>query len=170
MLIPLCPEHFLLRPRTNGKEEEREVNVSKEFQQRKKWLSSMNELWKKEYIHQVLVSHGEVWTTQPNPLKEEKRLNWKMFVVQKLIIGRDGRCRAAVVQVNSGLLMNREKKAVKGEVPPPRRTRSGGEVACPHSFRDHGKCSCKMLMQVKGGECRKQKHFGSENILDLYTF
>ena len=65
--IPLCPEQFLLPARTDGKEEERELNVSKEFQQRKKWLSSMNDLWKKEYLHQVLGSQGEVWTTQPNP-------------------------------------------------------------------------------------------------------
>ncbi|XP_068757984.1 uncharacterized protein [Montipora capricornis] len=42
--IPLCPEQFFLPPRTNGKEEERELNVSKEFQQRKKWLSSLNDL------------------------------------------------------------------------------------------------------------------------------
>ena len=77
-------------PPADDKEEEKELNVSKEFQQRKKWLSSMNDLWKKEYLHQVLGSQGEVWTTKPNPLKErevvlvaddrEKRLNWKMGV------------------------------------------------------------------------------------------
>ena len=61
--IPLCPEQFLLPPCTDGKEEERELNVSKEFQQRKKWLSSMNDLWKKEYLNQVLGLQGEVWTT-----------------------------------------------------------------------------------------------------------
>ena len=124
--IPLCPEQFLLPPRADGKEEERELNVSKEFQQRKKWLSSMNDLWKKEYLHQVLGSQGEVWTTQPNPLKErevvlvaddrEKRLNWKMGVVQKLVIGRDGRCRAAVVQVKSGLLRRPIRKLYKLEI------------------------------------------------------
>ena len=124
--IPLCPEQFLLPPRTDGKEEERELNVSKEFQQRKKWLSSMNDLRKKEYLHQVLGSQGEVWTTQPNPLKEkevvlvaddrEKRLNWKMCVVQKLIIGGDGKCRAAVVQVKSGLLRRPIRKLYKLEI------------------------------------------------------
>ena len=124
--IPLCPEQFLLPPRADGKEEERELNVSKEFQQRKKWLSSMNDLWKKEYLHQVLGSQGEVWTTQPNPLKErevvlvaddrEKRLNWKMGVVQKLVIGRDRRCRAAVVQVKSGLLRRPIRKLYKLEI------------------------------------------------------
>ena len=67
--IPLCPEQFLLPPRTDGKEEERELNVSREFQQRKKWVSSMNDLWKKAYLHQVLGYQGEVWSTQPNPLK-----------------------------------------------------------------------------------------------------
>ena len=36
--IPLRPEQFLLPPRTDGKEEDRELNVSKEFQQRKKWM------------------------------------------------------------------------------------------------------------------------------------
>ena len=75
---------------------------------------NQTELWKKEYLHQVLGSQGEVWKTEPNPLKEgevvlvadnrEKRLNWKMGVVRKLITGRDGRCRAAVVQVKSGML------------------------------------------------------------------
>ena len=177
-------------PRTDGKEEERELNVSKEFQQRKKWLSSLNDLWKKEYLHQVLGCQGEVWTTQPNPLKErevvlvaddrEKRLNWKMGVVQQLVVGRDGRCRAAVVKVKSGLLrrpirklykleicaetdnlpritsppvssnvdddemqnrtvelMDGEEDAAEGEVPPPRRTRSGREVVRPHRFRDN---------------------------------
>ena len=61
--IPLCPEQFLLPPRTDGKEEERELNVSKKFQQRKKWLSSMIDLWKREYLNQVLGLQGEVWTT-----------------------------------------------------------------------------------------------------------
>ena len=64
--IPLCPEQFLLPPRADGKEEERE-NVSKEIQRRKKWLSSMNDLWKNEYLHHVLGSQGEVWSTRPNP-------------------------------------------------------------------------------------------------------
>ena len=54
--IPLCPEQFLLPPRTDGKEEERELNVSKEFRQRKKWLGFQ----------------GEVWTAQPNPLKKNR--------------------------------------------------------------------------------------------------
>ena len=80
--IPLCPQQFLLPPRTDIKEEERELNLSEEFQRRKKWLSSTNDLWKNEYLHQIL---GEVWKTAPNPLKEgevvlvandrEKRLN-----------------------------------------------------------------------------------------------
>ena len=123
--IPLCPEQFLLPPRADGKEEERE-NVSKEIQRRKKWLSSMNDLWKKEYLHQVLGSQGEVWSTRPNPLKEreivlvaddrEKRLNWRMGVVQKLLIGRDGRCRAAVVRVKSGLLRRPIRKLYKLEI------------------------------------------------------
>ena len=152
-------------------------------------MSSMNDLRKKEYLHQVLGSQGEVWSTQPNPLKErevvlvadEKRLNWKMGVVQKLVIGRDGRCRAAVVQVKSGLLtrpirklhrleicaetdnlppitsspessnvdddhemqistvelIDEEEDAVKSDVSPPRRTRSGREVVRPRRFRDN---------------------------------
>ena len=112
--IPLCPQQFLLPPQGDIKEEERKLNLSEEFQRRKKWLSSMNDLWKKEYLHQILVSQGEVWKTAPNPLKEgevvlmaddrEKGFNWKMGVVRQLIRGRDGRCRAAVVQVKSGLL------------------------------------------------------------------
>ena len=96
--IPLCPEQFLLPPRGDFKEEEeRELNLSDEFRQRKMWLSSMNDLWRKEYLHQVLGSQGEVWKTRPNPLKvgevvlvaddREKRLNWKMGVVRQLIIG-----------------------------------------------------------------------------------
>ena len=47
--IPLCPEQFLFPHRTDGKEEERQLNVSKEFQHRKKWLSSMNDHWKTKY-------------------------------------------------------------------------------------------------------------------------
>ena len=47
--IPLCPEQFLLPPRGDIKEEERELNLSEEFRRRKKWLSSMNDLWKKEF-------------------------------------------------------------------------------------------------------------------------
>jgi len=124
--IPLCPEKFLLPPRGDIKEEERELNISDEFQRRKKWLSSMNKIWKKEYLHQVLGSRGEVWKTLPNPLKEgevvlvaddgEKRLNWKMGVVQQLILGRDGRCRAVIVQVKSGLLTQPIHKLYKLEL------------------------------------------------------
>ena len=86
----------------------------------------MNDLWKKEYLHQVLGSQGEVWKTLPNPLKEgevvlvgddrEKRLNWKMGVVRQLIIGRDGRCHAAIVQVKSGLLTRPVRKLYKLEL------------------------------------------------------
>ena len=133
-------ENQQLPPRADGKEEERELNVSKEIQQRKKWLSSMNDLWKKEYLHQVLGSQGEVWTTRPNPLKEreivlvaddrEKRLNWRLGVVQKLHIGRDGRCRAAVVRVKSGLLRRPIYKleicAETDNLPP--------ITSCPESF------------------------------------
>ena len=99
--IPLCPKQFLLPPRGDIKEEERELNLSEDFQRRKKWLSSVNDLWKKEYLHQILVSQREVWRTVPSPLREgevvpvaddrEKRLNWKMGVVRQLIRGRDGR-------------------------------------------------------------------------------
>ena len=86
----------------------------------------MNDLWNKENLHQVLGSQGVVWTIQPNPLKEgevalvaddrEKHLNWKMGVVRQLIIGRDGRCRAAVVQVKSGLLRRPICKLYKLEI------------------------------------------------------
>ena len=141
----------------------------KGISKRKKWLSSMNDLWRKEYLHKVLVSQGEVWTTQPNPLKEkevvlvaddkEKHLNWNMGVVYKLIVGREGRCRAAVVQVKSGLLMDREKEAAEGEVPPPRRTRSGREIVRPHHLRDDLKCICNMLMQVTRWRMSKAERF-----------
>ena len=79
-----------------------------------------------EYLYQVLAYHGEVWTTQLNPLKakevvlvaddREKRLNWKMGVVQKLIIGRNGRCRTAVLQVKSGLFRRPIRKLHKLEI------------------------------------------------------
>ena len=148
------------------------------------------DLWKKEYLHQVLGSQGEVWTTQPNPFKErevvlvaddrEKRLIWKMGVVRLLVIDRDGRYRGAVVQVKSGVLRrpirklckleicagtdnlppitsspensnegdemknsavelmdDEEEDAAEWEVSPPRRTRSGREVVCPHRFRNN---------------------------------
>jgi len=124
--IPLCPEQFLLPPRGDFKEEERELNLPDEFRRRKKWLSSMNDLWKKEYLHQLLGSQGEVWKSLPNPLKEgevvlvaddgEKRLNWKMGVVRQLIIGRDGRCHAATVQVKSSLLTRLVRKLYKLEL------------------------------------------------------
>ena len=97
MPIPLCPEQFLLPPRTDGKEEERELNVSKEFQQRKKWLSSMNDLWKKEYLNQVLGFQEEVWTTQPNPLKEKEAgldaesENMKEIFVRHYYVSKDER-------------------------------------------------------------------------------
>ena len=62
----------------------------------------------------------------PNPLKEgevvlvaddrEKRLNWKMGVVRQLIPGHDGKCRAAVVQVKSGLLRRPIRKLYKLEL------------------------------------------------------
>ena len=124
--LPLCPEQFLLPPREDVKEEERELNLSEEFLRRKKWLFSVTELWKKEYLHQVLGSQGEVWKTEPNPLKKgevvlaaddrEKCLNWKMGVVRKLITGRDGGCRAAVVQVKSGMLRRPIRKMYKLEL------------------------------------------------------
>ena len=86
----------------------------------------MNDLWKKEYLHQVFGSQGEVWKSLPNPLEEgevvlvaddrEKRLNWKMGVVRQLIIGRDGRCRAASVQVKSSLLTRPVRKLYKLEL------------------------------------------------------
>ena len=74
----------------------------------------------------MLGSQGVVWTTQPNPLKQgeaalvtddrEKRLNWKMGVVRQLITSRDGRCRAAVVQVKSSLLRRPICKLYKLEI------------------------------------------------------
>ena len=86
----------------------------------------MNYLWTKEYLLQILGSQGEFWKTAPNPLKEgevvvvaddrEKRLNWKIGVVRQLICGRDGRCRAAVVQVKSGLLRRPIRKLYKLEL------------------------------------------------------
>ena len=86
----------------------------------------MNDLWKEENLHQVLRSQGVVWTTQPNPFKEgeaalvaddrEKRLNWKMGDVRQLIIGRDGRYQAAVVQVKSRLLTRSICKLYKLEI------------------------------------------------------
>ena len=78
--IPLCPEQFLLQPQADGKEEERELNVSKEIQRRKKWLSSMNDLWKREYLHQVLGSQGKVWSTRPN-------LYWRLMTERNVLIG-----------------------------------------------------------------------------------
>ena len=95
--IPLCPEQFLLPPRTDGKEEERELNVSKEFQQSKKWLSPMNDLWKKEYLHQVLGFQGEAWTTEENPLKEKEAVldaeseNMKEIFVRHYYVSKDER-------------------------------------------------------------------------------
>ena len=86
----------------------------------------MNDLGKKENLHQELGFQGVVWTTQPNPFKEgeaalvaddrEERLNWKMGVVRQLITGRDGICQAAVVQVKSRLLRRSICKLYKLEI------------------------------------------------------
>ena len=46
----------------------------------------------------------------------EKCLNWRMGVVRQLIRGRDGRYRAAVVQVKSGLLRRPIRKLYKLEL------------------------------------------------------
>lgn len=74
----------------------------------------MNDLWKKEYLHLLLGLQREVWKSLPNPLKDgevvlvpddrDQRLNWKMGVVWQLIIGGDGRCRAAIEQMKASLL------------------------------------------------------------------
>ena len=57
--IPLCPEKFLLPPREDIKEEERELNISDEFQRRKKWLSSMNDILKKNTCIKCWVHKGK---------------------------------------------------------------------------------------------------------------
>jgi len=93
--IPLCPEKFLLPPREDFKEEERELDISDEFQRRKKWLSSMNDIWKKEYLHQVVGSQGEVWKTLPNPLKEREIVLVADDVQRKTAKLEDGGCPAA---------------------------------------------------------------------------
>ena len=58
--IPLCPEQFLLPPRGDIKEEERELNLSEEFRRRKKWLSSMNDLWKKIFTSSAGFPRGSL--------------------------------------------------------------------------------------------------------------
>ena len=46
--IPLSPQQLLLPSRRDLKEDERERNLSDDFRRRKKWLSSMNDLWKRD--------------------------------------------------------------------------------------------------------------------------
>jgi len=59
----------------------------------------------KEYLHQVIGAKGEICRSSPNPVLQfgevvlvgdgDKRLCWKLGVIQEQHSGRDGHCRAA---------------------------------------------------------------------------
>jgi len=66
-----------------------------------------------------------IWRSKPNPLQigevvligdDDKRLNWKLGVVEELHIGRDQRCRAATVRVHNGLFRRPIQKLYKLEL------------------------------------------------------
>ena len=124
--VPLAvyPEQFLLPPR-DVSEEQRDFLVSQQLQLRKAYFEDLAIVWKREYLHQVLGAKGEVWRSKPNPLQigevvligdDDKRLNWKLGVVEELHIGRDQRCRAAIVRVHNGLLRRPIQKLYKLEL------------------------------------------------------
>jgi len=122
--LPLCPEQFLLPPR-EATEEQRNFIASEELQFRKSYFQQLSAVWEREYLYQVLGSKGEIWKSSPNPLQigevvligdGEKRLNWKLGVVQELHIGRDGHYRAATVRVDRGFLRRPIQKLYKLEL------------------------------------------------------
>jgi len=122
--LPLYPEQFLLSPRDTV-EEQRDFNVSEDLRLRKMYFTQLSEIWEREYLYQVLGSKGEVWQSTPNPLRTgevvlvadgEKRLGWKLGVVQELHTGRDGRCRSATVRVGRSTLNRPIQKLYKLEL------------------------------------------------------
>ena len=122
--LPLCPEQFLLPPR-EATEEQRDFIANDELQLRKSYFQRLSGVWEREYLHQVLGAKGEIWKSSPNPLKigevvligdSDKRLNWKLGVVQQLHTGRDGHCRAATVRVGRGFLRRPIQKLYKLEL------------------------------------------------------
>lgn len=122
--LPLYPEQFLLSPRDTV-EEQRDFNVSEDLRLRKMYFTQLSEIWEREYLYQVLGSKGEVWQSTPNPLQTgevvlvadgEKRLGWKLGVVQELHTGRDGRCRSATVRVGRSTLNRPIQKLYKLEL------------------------------------------------------
>ena len=124
--VPLAvyPEQFLLPPR-DVSEEERDFEVTEQLQLRKAYFEDLADIWKREYLHQVLGAKGEVWRSKPNPLQigevvlvgdDDKRLNWKLGIVEELHVGRDQRCRAATVRVHSGQLRRPIQKLYKLEL------------------------------------------------------
>ena len=122
--VPIYPELFLLPPR-DSTEEQRIQDVTAELQLRKLYFQELNDIWHREYLLQVLGAKGDIWRSNPNPLQQgevvlvgdsDKRLCWKLGVVQELHRGRDGRCRAASVRVQGGLLRRPTQKLFKLEL------------------------------------------------------
>ena len=121
---PIYPEQFLLSPRDNT-EEKRDFKASEELQLRKLYFSQLSNIWEREYLLQVLGAKGEVWRSGRNPLvlgevvligDGDKRLTWKLGVVQELHTGRDQRCRAATVRVGRSILRRPIQKLYKLEL------------------------------------------------------
>jgi len=122
--VPIYPEMFLLPPH-DSTEEQRTQDVTLELQQRRLYFRDINDIWHREYLLQVLGAKGEIWRSNPNPLQPgevvligdgDKRLCWKLGVVQELHRGHDGCCRAASVRVQSGLLRRPIQKLFKLEL------------------------------------------------------
>jgi len=124
--VPLAvyPEQFLLPPR-DVSEEQRDFRISQQLQLRKAYFEDLVTVWKREYLHQVLGAKGEIWRSRPNPLQigevvlvgdDDKRLNWKLGVIEDLQVGLDQRCRAATVRVHRGLLRRPIQKLYKLEL------------------------------------------------------
>lgn len=123
--LPVFPEQFLLPPAADVSLKQRDFDVTEQLQLRETYFQELSAIWHTEYLLQVLGSKGEIWKSQPSPLHlgevvlvgdEDKRLHWKLGVVTELHVGRDNRCRAATVRVNSGVLRRPIQKLYKLEL------------------------------------------------------
>ena len=103
--VPLCPEMFLL-PMTGDFED---GSLESVLEGKDRWLKEVRALWKQEYFYQVLGA-SKVQQREGEPIQRGdvvlvgdesnlKRDKWKMGVVERMIVGRDGRCRGGVVRV-----------------------------------------------------------------------
>ena len=106
--LPIYHEQFLLPPRDTAGEQG-DFEGSEQLQLRKSYFEQLSHVRRREYLQQVLGTKGEIWKSCPNPVQagkvvlvgdDDKRLSWKLGVIQELHRGRDQCCRAATVRVH----------------------------------------------------------------------